>query len=89
MRNTSPSRYALRLALVISAFAVAFAVIAIPRLKAETPAAPIAPIDRSMDKSLPPTLLNAEDEPRFQAAIECFKHDNFRKIKECMEQALK
>lgn len=89
MRSTSPSAYALRLALVMSAFAAAFAVVAIPRLKAESPNAPTAQVDRSMDRSRPPTLLSPKDEPRFQAARECLTHERSRTIAECMDRALK
>lgn len=89
MSRTSPSAYVLRLTFVMSAFAAAFAVVAIPLLKAEAPVAPTAPIESSMDKSRPPTLLNAQDEPRFQAALDCLKHERSQTIAQCMHRALK
>lgn len=88
MNPTSPARYTLRLALVMTAFAAVFAVIAIPRLKAEAPN-PIGPIDRSIDKWRPPPVLSKKDEPRFQAALECFNRADSPTIKECLLQSLK
>jgi hypothetical protein len=84
MNPTSPARCALRLAIIMTAFATVFAVIAIPKLKAQAPNTQAPSASKSLGSS-PPTELSEEDEKRGRDWLDCIKTKDRHTFSECRQ----